>query len=132
MRRIGLAVMAALATASCAGQDGEAFPAAKAAVGAAVGNPATIQFEDLKLLHLTGLKGSTADVVCGDVAKDAKVVPSHFIYIWKLKPAVPHSGRTAGETMVFPVMDRRAVHELQYFCTENPDRSTANDYDYFN
>lgn len=131
MRRGALVVIAALATASCAGDGGAAFPAAKKAVGASIGAPATIQFDNLKQVHLTGLKGSAAEVVCGDVARDAREVPSHFIYIWTLKPAVANPGRTAGETMVFQTMDRRAVHELTYFCSDSPDRSAANAYDYF-
>ncbi len=66
------------------------------------------------------------------MAQDSKVVPSHFIYIWTLKSAVPNPARKAGDVMVFPIMDRRAVHELTYFCGPDPDRSQANDFDYFN
>lgn len=126
------AALAGLSVAACSRQDGAAFADAKKAVAAQRGNPPGLVFEDLQMHHASGLKGSKADVVCGDVAPDDKTAATHFIYFAKLQAAGPDIGRTVGETQVFDTVDRRAGHELNFFCTPHPDLTDANAYDYFN
>lgn len=110
--------------------DADAFAAAKDAVASTPGAPAHPGFDQLKARHLTGLKGSHADVVCGAVTSGQTDTP--FVYVWKLKPAVPDPGRRQGEVMLLSgPLDRHAANLFNHFCSDEPQTSAANPYDYF-
>ena len=125
------------ATACSDGGGKAAFDAAKAAVSAKLpGGAGSVEFGGMKLRHLTGLKGSKADVVCGGtVPKGAQGAPdpAPFIYIAKLQPAAPDPGRAQGDVILLtPQIDRQAAGLLTNFCEAKLTSALPNPYTYFN
>jgi hypothetical protein len=131
---ITAAAAALTALAGCASKDeSAAFAAAKAAVSGASTEAASVVFSDLKLRSLEGLKGSKAQVVCGEVSPGKDKAGAQFLYIWKLEPAVEKPGRAVGDVQVFKTMDRHAAGTLTQFCSEGVrDRKGVTDWTYFN
>lgn len=124
-------------TACSGGDDKAAFAAAKTAVAAKLPNEgADADFGELKLHHLTGLKGSKADVVCGGtLPKGApnSSDPAPFIYIYKLQPVVPDPARTQGEVILLSAkVDRQTAGLLTNFCDAKLSTGLPNPYTYFN
>ena len=137
-RTLAGAIAATLLLAACSGGDDKAaFAAAKAAVAAKLPNGgAGVDFGELKLHHLTGLKGSKADVVCGGTLPKGAANgadPSPFIYFAKLEPATPNLGRAQGDVILLsPTLDRQAASQLTNFCDAKLSSALPNPYTYFN
>lgn len=127
-------MMLGVAVSSCPGGDErQAFSEAKAAVDKRIGAEHP-EFQNLELRRLTGLQGSEAKVVCGElrpVGGGSGLVSTPFIYIWRLDPKVADAGRAAGELMVIEKIDRRSLGELAHFCGW-ANSTSPNERTYFN
>ena len=131
------AAAALLATSACSnGDDKAAFAAAKTAVAAKLPGGADADFGAMTMHHLTGLKGSKADVVCGGSQPKGAANssdPSPFIYFAKLQPAAPNPGYAQGDVILLsPKLDRQAASQLTNFCEQKLSTALPNPFTYFN
>ena len=134
---LAAAAAALLTLAACSGGgDKAAFAAAKTAVAAKLSGGADAEFGAMKLHHLTGLKGSKADVVCGGSQPKGAANgsdPSPFIYFAKLEAAVPNPGYAKGDVILLSsTLDRQTASQLTNFCEEKLSTALPNPYTYFN
>jgi hypothetical protein len=128
------AVFLAAAVGACAEgpEETAAFTAARKAVDAQL--PAGhAPFQNFQLKHRTGLQGSQAQVVCGEmrvIGDGAAPASTPFVYIWTLDAAVAKPGKAAGELMIMDRLNRLQIGQLAAFCGW-ASSSGANSWNYF-